>query len=160
MSHLFFALFADERNAWAAIDELRRIDRRRRLTIHLHKNGLGEQANEIETSETHGWEGAMRGILIGAIGAMLLIALLFAVHIVSRVAVIPALILAIVGGGLAGGLGGMLYGEASPDRVMEEHTRAHEIVVSVDAPDTTSEEIAEQVTIRHGARVEHKPVLR
>jgi hypothetical protein len=157
MRHLFFALFDDETSASTALDELRRVDRRRLLNISVHKRGLRGQAHQLTGDETDALENGLRGILIGAAGGLVLALILSAAHVI--VWIVPALLLATAAGAGMGALGGMLYGEGAPDRKLERAVKAGEIVVSIDAPDLTVEEMAERITIRHGARVERKPLL-
>jgi uncharacterized membrane protein len=156
MGHVFFALFADRRQADAAVAEMHALDETgEHCKVAIHRGALDNEG--LPVGETHGRARLVEGVLLSAIVGALLGGLVFKPLGLIEGDTLPWLIGALVGAAL-GGLGGLLTGVGGPDRRLERMSdalRRGGTIVTVDADGEFLEKEAERIVRAHGAHVEH-----
>jgi hypothetical protein len=158
MRHTFYAVFDTSSDAAAAIRGLEAIGTpRQHCNAVLHEGTLS--AEELHLGETGARSGAATaGLGGGLIGALLGGVIAGPIGLIGAGAAVPALFGALVGTLYGGAVGGVASA-GGPDARLEallDELRAGKVLVTVEAPGMTAEELAEQVMLRHGGRVEHR----
>jgi hypothetical protein len=170
MRNVFFALFADPKEADAAVQELDAIkslpkipDPRERNPVHaenphveVHRGRLDNES--LPVGETYARGRLIEGILLSSVGGALLGGFVLGpMGVVSDALVSPAVLCAGLGA-LFGGLGGLLTGIGAPDPRLERMSRALEhggVIVSVEVAGDWETGEAEKIVRRHGAEVQY-----
>ncbi len=162
MRHVFFALFADAKEADAAVSELGSFDAGKEH-VHVERHTGGLDYENLAIGETRGGTRLAQGALLGGIiGALLGALLLGPQHLILVVGPVGAALLCGALGAVMGGLGGLLTGLSGPDTKlerMEALMRNGAIVLAVDAEGQWESRQAEQIVRRHGALVQHHALI-
>jgi hypothetical protein len=170
MRNVFFALFADPKEADAAVQELGALsseppvpDQRERHPVHhenphieVHRGKLDNES--LPAGETYARGRLVEGILLSSVGGALLGGFVLGpMGIVSDALVSPAVLCAGLGA-MFGWLGGLLTGIGAPDPRLERMARALEhggVIVSVEVAGDWETVQAEKIVRRHGAEVQY-----
>jgi hypothetical protein len=162
MRHVFFALFADAKEADAAASELGVLDAGQEH-VHVERHTGGLNYENLAIGETRGGTRLIQGAMMGGIfGALVGALLLGPQHLILVVGPLGAAVLCGALGMVMGGLGGLLTGVSGPDTKlerMEALMRGGAVVLAVDAEGQWESKQAEQIVKRHGALVQHHGLI-
>jgi hypothetical protein len=162
MRHVFFALFADAKEADAATSEIGSFDAGKEH-VHVERHTGGLDYENLAIGETRGGTRLVQGAALGGlIGALVGALLLGPQHLILVVGPVGAALLCGALGAVMGGLGGLLTGLSGPDTKlerMEALMRGGAIVLAVDAEGQWESRQAEQIVRRHGALVQHHALI-
>lgn len=164
MKHMLFAVFESPAVARAALLALEaervRVDADP-LEVKVHQDKI-MHTEELPISATNARPAFLRGIVLGAVGGLVLGLVLHFAGLVGA-ALLPTLVFSSFTGAMAGALGAVLTGASDPDHKLEsmiaETNGRERIVVRIEAPDKKSEERAQSLLRKFGAEVRHNSIV-
>jgi uncharacterized membrane protein YeaQ/YmgE (transglycosylase-associated protein family) len=153
MKHYAYIAFQSPEAAEAAMRELAG------SPVEIHPVPRSLASTETEMTESGARHGFLLGIVLGGLLGALTGWILGGPFGIFDGLAMPMAFGTVIGA-IIGGLGGTLFSSGEPDRKLEKLARDTEsgaILMSLHAPDEFWERKAEEIAIRYGARIEHRP---